>query len=154
MAERSRGGGWVVAQFALLALVPVAVFLPPAWPDDARRLRIVAGLGLVAAGIAIVAWAARTMGRSMTPFPRPHPRAELVETGPYAHVRHPVYGGALVLLVGLGLATTPAVLGLTALLAALWVGKARVEEEHLLALVPGYDAYRERVPSRIVPGLY
>jgi protein-S-isoprenylcysteine O-methyltransferase Ste14 len=90
----------------------------------------------------------------MTPFPRPLPDAMLVETGPYAHVRHPVYGGALVLLVGLSLVTSVAVLVVTVALGLLWVGKARVEEEHLVELVPGYPAYCARVPRRILPGLY
>lgn len=144
----------MIAQFALLALVPVAVFLPPDWPDAARTLRLALGGSMIVTGVAVVAWAARSMGRSMTPFPRPLPDAVLVETGPYAHVRHPVYGGALVLLVGLALVTGVAVLVVTAALGLLWVGKARVEEEHLAELVPGYPAYRVRVRHRILPGLY
>jgi protein-S-isoprenylcysteine O-methyltransferase Ste14 len=154
VSERSRGEAWVVAQFALLALVPVAVFLPPDWPDPARTPRVVLGSMMIASGVAVVVWAARAMGRSMTPFPRPLPDAVLVETGPYTHVRHPVYGGAVVLLVGLSLVTSVAVLVVTAALGLLWVGKARVEEEHLAELVPGYPAYRARVPRRILPGLY
>ncbi len=144
----------MIAQFALLAVVPVAAFLPPDWPDAARTLRLALGGSMVVSGVAMVVWAARAMGRSMTPFPRPLPDAVLVETGPYAHVRHPVYGGALVLLVGLALVTSVAVLVVTLALGVLWVGKARVEEEHLAELVPGYVAYCARVPRRILPGLY
>lgn len=143
-----------MAQFALLALVPLAVFLPPSWPEDVRGPLLVVGGVLILAGVAVVGWAARVMGRSMTPFPRPVPDAALVETGPYAHVRHPVYGGALVLLVGLALVTSVAVLAVTVALGVLWAGKARVEEEHLAALVPGYPAYQARVRRRLVPGLY
>lgn len=144
----------MIAQFALLAVVPVAAFLPPDWPDAARTLRLALGGSMVVSGVAVVVWAARAMGRSMTPFPRPLPDAVVVETGPYAHVRHPVYGGALVLLVGLALLTSVAVLVVAVALGVLWVGKARVEEEHLAELVPGYVAYRARVPRRILPGLY
>lgn len=143
-----------MAQFALLALVPAAAFLPPDWPDTARTLRLVVGIAMIVSGVAVVVWAARALGRWMTPFPRPLPDAMLVETGPYAHVRHPVYGGALVLLVGLSLVTSVAVLVVTVALGLLWVGKARVEEEHLVELVPGYPAYCARVPRRILPGLY
>ena len=42
-----RGSGWVIAQFALMAAVVVAGFLPPDWPDDARQVRLVAGVGLI-----------------------------------------------------------------------------------------------------------
>lgn len=117
-------------------------------------MRIAAGVVLMVAGVAIVVWAARALGRWLTPFPRPLPEAAVVDTGPYGYVRHPIYAGALVLLVGVALLTSLAALVVTAALALLWVGKATVEEEHLTALVPGYPAYCERVRWRIVPGVY
>jgi protein-S-isoprenylcysteine O-methyltransferase Ste14 len=141
-------------QFVLLALVPIAAFLPPPWPDGGTTVRVVAGALLVTMGGVIAVWAARTLGRWLTPFPRPLPEAAVVDTGPYAYVRHPIYAGALVLLVGVALLTSVAVLIVTAALALLWVGKAGVEERHMAELVPGYGAYCERVPRRIVPGVY
>jgi protein-S-isoprenylcysteine O-methyltransferase Ste14 len=143
-----------VAQFVLLALVPVAAFLPPPWPDGGRVVRIVAGALLAVLGAAVAVWAARALGRWLTPFPRPLAEAAVVDTGPYAYVRHPIYAGALVLLVGVALLTSPAVLAVTAALALLWVGKAGVEEKHMAELVPGYHAYCARVRRRIVPGVY
>lgn len=154
MSERGRGGEWVVAQFVLLALVVVAAFLPPAWPDEGRSVRVAAGVVLTVVGIAVAVWAARALGRWLTPFPRPLPEAAVVDTGPYAHVRHPIYAGALALLVGLSLLTSVAALIVTGVLALLWVGKAGVEERHMADLVPGYPAYCERVRRRIVPGIY
>lgn len=149
-----RGEGWVVAQFALLLLVLLAVLVPPDWPDTGRLLRWAAGAILVAVGVATAVAAARAMGRSLTPFPEPHPDATLVEHGPFTRVRHPVYAGALAILTGWSLFAGPVALALTAALALLWVGKIRAEERRLRARYAGYDAYAARVRWRLVPGIY
>ena len=56
-----RGGGWVVAQFALMGAALVAIVVPPDWPSGARDVLAVVGAVLLLAG-AIVAVAAA--GRS------------------------------------------------------------------------------------------
>lgn len=79
----------------------------------------------------------------------------VVETGPYARVRHPAYlGSSLVLLcmplaLGSGLAALPAAL-------AAWrlVIRTRLEDDRLLEQLPGYRTYAERVRSRLLPGIY
>jgi protein-S-isoprenylcysteine O-methyltransferase Ste14 len=79
----------------------------------------------------------------------------VVSTGPYALVRHPMYSGGLVLLVGVPLA-----LGswwATLLLipfAALIVWRLVAEEKFLLERLPGYALYRETVRWRLVPGVW
>ena len=76
----------------------------------------------------------------------------LVTTGPYAHVRHPMYAGALLMMLA-----TPLALGSWwALLAVLVLGAVIVarllDEERLLATkLPGYGPYRERVRYRLLP---
>jgi protein-S-isoprenylcysteine O-methyltransferase Ste14 len=150
----SRGGGWVVAQFALIALVVVACFVPPAWPDAVSGILTVLGVLLVVCGVALAGWAARVMGRSLTPFPKPEPGARLVEDGPFGIVRHPVYAGALLLLLGVSLATTISAALVTGALALLWTGKLRVEESHLREVFPEYEGYARRVPARLVPRVY
>jgi protein-S-isoprenylcysteine O-methyltransferase Ste14 len=149
-----RGGGWVVGQFVLMGAIVLSPLVAPGWPDEAiTPLRVVA-LVLLAAGVLVVWWAARTMGRSLTAFPEPAAGAELVESGPFARVRHPVYAGALLVFLGISLATGPLALALTGALAGLWVGKMRAEEARLRRRFPGYDAYAERVRRRLVPGVW
>lgn len=80
----------------------------------------------------------------------------VVEEGPYGRVRHPTYTGSLATLAGIGLAfgTWP---GLVVALVAGSLGygyRIRVEERALRAELDGYDEYCERVPYRLVPGLY
>ena len=94
------------------------------------------------------------MGRSLTPFPEPADSAELVEHGPFAHVRHPVYAGFLAVCLGWSLFAGPFALVLTGSLALLWVGKLRTEERRLAVRFPGYAAYTARVRWRLVPGVF
>jgi protein-S-isoprenylcysteine O-methyltransferase Ste14 len=77
------------------------------------------------------------------------------DSGPYAHVRHPMYGFALLFLVG-----TPLMLGSWWGLACVpfmvvALGYRAVREERALAEnLPGYTAYLERVRYRFVPGIW
>jgi protein-S-isoprenylcysteine O-methyltransferase Ste14 len=77
---------------------------------------------------------------------------KLIDTGPYALVRHPMYAGALVLLGG-----TPLALGSFWGLAALPPFVAVIiwrllDEEALLAQqLPGYAAYRSKTRYRLIP---
>ena len=89
---------------------------------------------LAVAGIAFAVWAARSLGSSLTPFPKPLGTG-LVTSGPFAIVRHPIYTGGLAFFAGYALFASVPALVLTALLGLLWVGKMRVEER-LLAEPP------------------
>jgi len=143
----------VLAQFALIAAVILAGFVPPDWPDAVQGLLSVIGTVLAVAGGAFAVWAARTLGRSLTPFPKPLPHG-LATTGPFAIVRHPVYTGGIAFFLGYSLwATIPALI-LTVALALVWAGKVRVEERQLRQTYPGYGDYAERVRRRIVPFVY
>ena len=152
--SEKRGGGWVFAQFALMALTVVAAVLGPRWPDAARPALGAAGVVLAIAGGVVAVWSARTLGRSLTPFPRPVAAGALVDRGAYAVVRHPIYSAGLLLFGGLALWTGAGALLLTGALAVLWALKAGVEERHLVATYPDYAAYRERVRYRLVPFVY
>ena len=149
-----RGGGWVLAQFSVMALCLAAVAVPPDWPSNVHGLLSVAGAVLVAAGAVVGAWAARSLGPALTPFPRPVAGAPLVASGPYAVVRHPIYAGGLLFFCGWSLYAGPVALALTCVLGALWALKAAVEERHLVRAYPGYEAYAVRVRRRLVPGVY
>jgi len=76
----------------------------------------------------------------------------VVETGPYARVRHPMYAGALVLLAGVPLALG-SFWGLLMLLpmAAALVWRLLDEEKFLSANLPGYESYRRKTRYRLIP---
>jgi protein-S-isoprenylcysteine O-methyltransferase Ste14 len=84
-----------------------------------------------------------------------HEGQSVVDTGPYAEVRHPMYAGALITLWG-----TPLALGswwglLMAVPITLVVAWRLLEEERFLVKsLPGYAEYREKVKHRLVPGVW
>ena len=150
-SAEDRGGRWVVAQFALIALVLAAGWLPPGWPGFADRVLPSIGAVCSLLGLLVAAWAWRTLERAATPFPLPREGGRLVETGPYEYVRHPIYSAALLFFVGYTLATSPTALVPLAALAVLWRNKAGLEEELLEQRYPDYRDYRVRVPGAFVP---
>lgn len=84
-----------------------------------------------------------------------HPDQKVISSGPYAIVRHPMYSGALVFVLGMSLALGSwwAMLLFPAITAVLaW---RLVEEERLLSVnLHGYQAYRERLRYRLVPFIW
>ncbi len=153
LSESGRGAGWVVAQFVLIAAVVAAGFARPGWPTAAHGVLTIVGGALALAGGAFAVWAARTLGSSLTPFPKPV-AAGLATGGPFAIVRHPIYTGGLGVFIGYSLFSSLPALGLTVVLGALWAAKLRVEERMLAAVYADYADYQERVPRRLIPLVY
>lgn len=79
----------------------------------------------------------------------------LVSTGPYAVVRHPMYAGALVYLLGtpLALGSLAGLAGLPVMLLCL-IWRLLDEERLLTQDLPGYAAYQSRVRNRLIPFLW
>jgi protein-S-isoprenylcysteine O-methyltransferase Ste14 len=144
----------VLAQSTAMATVAVLGFAPPHWPEGARHALSVAAAVLGISGAAFAVWASRSLGKGFTPFPKPRETGALVVRGPYRVVRHPVYAGGLVILLGYSLYSSVWALAATAGLGVLWAFKARVEERYLRDRYPEYDAYAARVRHRLVPWVY
>lgn len=79
----------------------------------------------------------------------------VVSTGPYAHVRHPMYAGAMLLFFGtpLALGSYWGLLALLVVLPAL-IWRLLDEERFLLRNLPGYADYCARVRWRLLPGVF
>lgn len=113
------------------------------------------GLILAVAGVAFALWAMRTLGRHFDVELEVHEGHEVIERGPYALVRHPIYTGLAIHFIGACLAT-----GNLLLIAGTLAGSfpafylRAVAEERLLSgrLGPAYAAYARRVPM-LVPFL-
>jgi protein-S-isoprenylcysteine O-methyltransferase Ste14 len=153
---------WVWAQLGLLLLIGLAAPLLPRYINlgnadfmlnrvDPAWIRSAGGI-LMAAGALIVAWGARSLGRNLTPGTEPLADAQLVTTGAYAHARHPIYAGAVLLLSGYTLAWSNWTLALVAGVVALqfFKAKARREEAWLTARFPAYPSYRRHVPRMVL----
>jgi len=125
----------VVLQFGLAAVLVLSTPLPPAgmivWM-------------LIISGSTLAVWAWLTMGRHLRILPAPDQTATLVDRGPYAWLRHPMYTGLMMVGGGLLLLHDPRpwrlLLYLT--LAIVLVIKGRYEERLLARDLPGYAEYR------------
>jgi 2-amino-4-hydroxy-6-hydroxymethyldihydropteridine diphosphokinase len=146
-----RGGGWVASQALLLTLwaaafVTSARFPPRAW--------MWIGLVPLVVGVWMALAAVPTLGRGLTPFPAPSPSGQLTTTGPYGWVRHPMYGGILLVVVGASiLGGSWWAAGAAGILGILFYLKSRHEERFLRIAYPDYSDYARSVPKRLLPGI-
>jgi len=112
---------------------------------------VAAGDVLVALGLAIVFFVFRANTFTSATVEVSEDQ-QLVSTGPYGVVRHPMYSGALVMLLG-----TPLALGswrglaAVPVLAAVIVWRLLDEERLLTRELAGYADYAKRVRRRLVP---
>jgi protein-S-isoprenylcysteine O-methyltransferase Ste14 len=148
-----RGEGWVVLQSIVIVAVAACAIFGPSWPHSVAPWLRIAGFALEAAGAAMCISSRITLGRSFTVLPRPRDDSTLRSTGIYARARHPVYGGLLVLGLGLSLHRSPLVLAPVALLAVVFWLKSIREEAWLSERYPDYPAYRRATPRRFIPWL-
>jgi protein-S-isoprenylcysteine O-methyltransferase Ste14 len=154
-----RGEGWVILQLAGITAVSYAGRLDPGGPTIDPGLRS----GLETAGLIVLAASAVLLfsgvalligASSFSIYPRPISDGQLVESGPYAIVRHPVYSGLI--LGGFGFAlqrASIATLLATFFLAAVLDLKRRREEAWLIDRFPAYAEYRRRTRA-LLPFLY
>lgn len=116
----------------------------------AEALRV-AGVALLVASLAFAVWARVTLGRNWGMPMTAKNEPELVTTGPYRRVRHPIYTGLLFGILGSALATS--VLLLIALLAVgpYFFYSARVEERLMTAAFPAAYAGYKRETKMFIP---
>lgn len=108
-------------------------------------------IALTAAGIAFAWWARIALGKLWSGGIERMAEHRVVENGPYAFVRHPIYTGLIAGAVAMaGLQAKPWAIVGAALFSLGFVLKARVEERFLEKELGGYEDYRRRV-SMIVP---
>jgi protein-S-isoprenylcysteine O-methyltransferase Ste14 len=119
------------------------------WPPAALPCCI--GLMVLAAGLAFSVWARVHLGRNWSGNVTVKEGHELIRSGPYRYVRHPIYTGILAGALGTAMCagTLRAALGLTIITAA-FVVKLRAEERFMRQTFPGqYRKFSEEVPALV-----
>ena len=116
----------------------VAAFL---WLAAPTWISLAVGLPVSLAGLALRAWAAGHLEKNLA----------LAQSGPYAHVRNPLYLGTLAVAAGFVIASRRWELGVlfAAVFLFIYLPVVELEEQHLRALFPDYAEYARRVPKLI-----
>lgn len=135
---------------AMQVLLSAAVVLATSSP-----LAHMLALTVALSGMLLGVWAFVAIGaRHVSVMPELHADAQLVTSGPYRWVRHPMYS-ALLLFIG-GLASCPFEYwkcGAWSTLVFVLLIKLQVEEHELSETFPGYREYSRRT-KRLIPFLY
>lgn len=131
---------WLLG-FFLAWVEPAELFFPPS------RMTIALGWLLMIAGWVPVLWGHIQLGWRTH---MPSVRDTLVRDGLYAHVRHPIYSGGVLIVAGLSLFKPTLTVVLASGLAIVFlVVQAFLEEVDLIQRLPGYKRYMEEVPPFI-----
>jgi protein-S-isoprenylcysteine O-methyltransferase Ste14 len=136
----------------VIVLVRLGVFRGHGVDSDPWRAAV--GLVLFALGLGFAVWArvhiARNWGTPMTRKDEP----ELVTSGPYGLVRHPIYSGILVAGLGTAVALSWVWLAAVVLAGVYFIYSATVEERYLTDQFPDeYPAYK-RSSKMLVPYVF
>jgi protein-S-isoprenylcysteine O-methyltransferase Ste14 len=124
-----------VAKLRVLSgFLMVAAFL---WLSAPTWTSLALGLPVSALGLALRAWAAGHLEKNRA----------LADSGPYAHVRNPLYIGTLAVAAGFVIASRRWELGVlfAGVFLLIYLPVVELEEQHLRSLFPEYADYARRV---------
>ena len=153
-SKSSRGELYVLVQAILL----IALFFGPkdvfGLPDKLNQTLWWIGQILFYSGIVIAIWAAILLGPNLTPLPKPKPSGQLIQTGLYKLVRHPIYFGVILISFGwAGIEQTIYTLVLAFVLLIFFDLKSRQEESWLTQKFSEYVVYKQNT-KKLIPYIY
>lgn len=151
---------WSYTALAVLGAI-LLVAQPAVWPGLGLQfpgpwaaLCMVVGLLLMCGALAIHVWARTHLGQFYGEREEVQPGQFLIESGPYAHIRHPLYTSYFVFTAGLVLINPALLTALALVYAFVDFSLATRREETLLSQeLPGYAEYMARTP-RFFPALH
>ena len=109
------------------------------------------GLAVFVIGLALAVWARVYLGRNWGMPMSQKADPELVTTGPYGSIRHPIYSGIILGVVGTAIAVSPYWLAAAAILGAYFLFSAVIEERTMVKIFPAaYPPYK-RATKMLIP---
>ncbi|MEG5081049.1 isoprenylcysteine carboxylmethyltransferase family protein [Microcoleus sp. AT8-B4] len=156
--NNSRGEYLVLLQLVLLAgFAILPVYQLPGFKIESTQLLyftwiLASILGLAA--LILIVKGLIDLGKNLTPLPYPREDGELIQTGIYGIVRHPLYSGLILAAFGWTIfQISLSHLIATAILIIFFDIKSNREETWLTQKYPDYSQYRQRV-KKLLPGIY
>jgi protein-S-isoprenylcysteine O-methyltransferase Ste14 len=118
--------------------------------ESASPTREAIGAALCVVGLAFAIWARVHLGRNWGMPRSVKENPELVTSGPYRYVRHPIYSGMLLAMIGSALVSGWSWLPFSLVFAVYFIYSALSEQELMLRTFPdSYPAYRQRTKMLI-----
>ncbi len=153
----AKGEWWVIAQVGLIA---IALVLDYAFSESLPAAGVmragvtILGVLCVLVGALLLMGGVFRLGNNLTAVPRPLESGQLVQSGAYAVVRHPIYAGIFFGMLGIALffSNWVGILCAVALL-VFFDRKAAREEIWLTEKYADYPAYRQKV-RKLIPMIY
>lgn len=120
-------------------------------PDPVVRF---CALLITAAGIALAFWARFAIGSNWSGTVTLKENHQLIRTGPYRLVRHPIYSGILLAVCGtaIGYGRLPCFIGVLVIFLGLWL-KSKTEEQLMIQQFGAQYLEYQRQVSALIPGL-
>jgi protein-S-isoprenylcysteine O-methyltransferase Ste14 len=155
-AKQKSGRNWKFTLFAL-TVAAILILQPLLWPGLSLNIQAswgiwiqVLGIALASLGLVVHVWSRIHLGQFYAERVEVIAGHQVIDTGPYAYVRHPIISSFFLLVTGLAL-INPALPTVLLVIYTFWdfSGAARKEEQKLSQL-PGYPAYMQRT-SRFFP---
>ncbi len=152
-----KGEWYVVIQFLLFALLifgPRHTAALPLWSAQLRTLSKPLGFILLSLGACLIIAGLVYLGKNLSALPHPKENAELVQTGAYALVRHPIYSGIIFASFGWSLlAASSLMFFYSILLFVFFELKSNREEKQLAVFFKDYVSYQKQV-KKLIPFVY
>jgi protein-S-isoprenylcysteine O-methyltransferase Ste14 len=111
----------------------------------------VIGLALFVLGLALAVWARVYLGRNWGMPMSEKADPELVTSGPYSTIRHPIYSGIILAMVGTTVAVSLYWLVAVVLLGAYFVYSAITEERYMAGRFPGTYPHYKQSTKMLIP---
>jgi len=153
-------GGQLWQSFGLLLAIVVSFWLPHLslfrFLNFACVHPVPSGVGVVLclAGMSVLVWARQSLGRNWSQTVSAKEGHELVTSGPYRVVRHPMYAGGLLACLGSAVACGGTWIVLLFVLGSLFLWRVAAEDRLMARQFPHeYPAYRRRT-KRLVPFVF
>ncbi len=153
--------GWDAPLLVLMTVGAMVVTIAALWmsfnPEEGfgRSFFALIGAPAVFSGIGGTFYCRYYLGRCWTAQTKVSDEHQVISSGPYGWVRHPIYTAAIVLYVGMGM-VFPVWWNLIAVGCVVggYIFKAYDEDRYLQKSLTGYSEYAQRVPYRLVPGIW
>lgn len=145
----------LIAGFLLLLVIPGVDAVRYRWSHVPLPLEIVGFIGIVLSN-GLMSWALKTNPYSSAAVEIQRERGhKVITTGPYQYVRHPMYSGAILMVIVIPLALGSLITLVPAtLLVLVVVVRTYLEDKTLHEDLDGYAVYAEKVKYRLIPRVW